>query len=39
MLADPSVTADYRRVEELCARLEVIKKEQEELYKEYETLI
>ena len=39
LLADPSVTADYRRVEELCARLEVIKKEQEELYKEYETLI
>lgn len=39
LLADPSVTADYRRVEELCARLEIIKKEQEELYKEYETLI
>lgn len=39
LLADHSVTADYRRVEELCARLEVIKKEQEELYKEYETLI
>ena len=39
LLADPSVTADYRGVEELCARLEIIKKEQEELYKEYETLI
>ena len=39
LLAAPSVTADYRRVEELCARLEIIKKEQEELYKEYETLI
>ena len=38
-LADPAVTSDYKRVEELCVRLEEIKKRQEELYSEYEELI
>lgn len=38
-LADPSVTADYREVERLCARLDSLKEEQEKLYSEYAELI
>ncbi len=38
-LADPAVTADYKKVEELCRRLEQIKNIQENLYSEYEKLI
>lgn len=38
-LADPSVTADYRKVERLCARLDSLKEEQEKLYSEYAELI
>lgn len=38
-LADPSVTADYREVEHLCARLDSLKEEQEKLYSEYAELI
>ena len=38
-LADPAVTADYREVERLCARLDSLKEEQEKLYSEYAELI
>ena len=38
-LADPAVTADYREVERLCRRLDELKREQEELYAEYDKLI
>lgn len=38
-LADPAQTADYKQVDELCRRLEDIKRRQEELYAEYEKLI
>ena len=38
-LAAPSVTADYREVERLCARLDSLKEEQEKLYSEYAELI
>ena len=38
-LADPSVTADYRKVERLCACLDSLKEEQEKLYSEYAELI
>ena len=39
LLADPVVTSDYKKVEELCSRLSDIKSRQEELYAEYEKLI
>ena len=39
LLADPAVTSDYKKVEELCSRLSDIKSRQEELYTEYEKLI
>ena len=39
LLADPAETADYRRVEQLCAELDGLKKRQEELYLEYEKLL
>ena len=38
-LADPAQTADYKQVDELCRRLEEVKRRQEELYAEYEKLI
>ena len=38
-LADPAVTADYREIERLCRRLDELKKEQEELYIQYDKLI
>lgn len=38
-LADPAVTADYREIERLCSRLDELKREQEELYIQYDKLI
>ena len=38
-LADPAVTADYREIERLCRRLDELKREQEELYIQYDKLI
>lgn len=38
-LADPAVTADYKKIESLCKELEIVKKRQEELYEEYANLI
>ena len=38
-LADPAVASDYKKMAELCKELEDIKKQQEELYLEYEKLI
>ncbi len=38
-LAAPAVTADYRRVNEICARLEALRAELDERYREYETLL
>ncbi len=39
MLADPKITADFNRLNELCKRLEELKIIQEKLYEEYEKLI
>ena len=38
-LADPAVTADYKRVNETCARLDALRRELDALYEEYETLV
>lgn len=38
-LSDPSVTSDFKKLNEICTRLEEIRNRNEVLYEEYETLL
>ncbi len=38
-LASPEIVSDYKKVSELCARIDSVHKQLEQLYEEYETLL